>query len=45
MDNFWNHTIRAFFTWSRIEYSSLKIDLFTVYDAILAGGQTQLKLQ
>ena len=45
MDNFWNHTIRAFFTWSRIEYSSSKIDLFTVYDAILAGGQTQLKSQ
>ena len=39
MDNFWNHTIKAFSTWSRIEYSLLKIELFTVFDAILAGGK------
>ena len=31
--------------WCLFGYSTFLIDLFTVYDAILAGGQTRLKLQ
>ena len=31
--------------WCLFGYSTFLIDLFTVYDALLAGGQTRLKLQ
>ena len=33
------------FMWSSFKTVNSEIDLFTVYDAILAGGQTRKKLQ